>query len=419
MDAQAQAGQSRQMGYQVAPGYELSQVERIFCELVEIDSPSFHEHEMAAEVRKRLEDLGFNVVEDATSGKNDGMVTSITSTRRFGRLMDSASDLVRLVHTGSDCGNLFATLPGVGEPVLFITHMDTVQPAFSKHAKVHANGMITSLGDTVLGADDLAGIACVMAAVDHLQQAGIPHRPVELACMVAEEVGNVGARAFDFSQSKAPVAFTLDYSADPNEYAYQAPTILYLTIEVIGRSAHAGFYPERGVNAIKIAAHAIDQVQCGRIGDDTTCNMGIISGGRGTNIVPSDVVIRGEVRSYDHAKAVHQTQVVREIFERAAQELGGEVTVQVSEACHAYCMGKDSAPVRLFERACESLGMEAAGKPTFGGSDNNVSVAYGIPGIVIANGMRDAHSTNEHVLPGDLAKVQAIVEKLLTIDVEG
>ena len=147
--------------------------------------------------------------------------------------------------------------------------------------------------------------------------------------------------------------------------------------------------------------------------------MGIISGGRGTNIVPSDVVIRGEVRSYDHAKAVHQTQVVREIFQRAAQELGGEVTVQVSEACHAYCMGKDSAPVRLFERACESLGMAAVGKPTFGGSDNNVSVAYGIPGIVIANGMRDAHSTNEHVLPGDLAKVQAIVEKLLTIDVEG
>ena len=65
-----------------------------------------------------------------------------------------------------------------------------------------------------------------------------------------------------------------------------------------------------------------------------------------------------------------------------------------------------------------SLGMAAVGKPTFGGSDNNVSVAYGIPGIVIANGMRDAHSTNEHVLPGDLAKVQAIVEKLLTIDME-
>ena len=159
-------------------------------------------------------------------------------------------------------------------------------------------------------------------------------------------------------------------------------------------------------------------MQCGRIGDDTTVNMGLISGGRGTNIVPSDVVIRGEVRSYDHEKAVAQASLIRETFERAAAEAGGSVTVQVSEACHAYCMGRDSAPVRLFERACAELGMQAEGHPTFGGSDNNVSVAYGIPGIVMANGMRDAHSTHEHVQPGDLAKVQAIVEKLLTLDVE-
>ena len=418
MGVQDVTGRAREMGFKVAPGYELSEVERLFCELVEIDSPSFHEHEMASILRWRLEAMGFTVTEDATSGKNDGMVTSITSTRRFGRLAGAASDLVRLVHTGSDCGNLFATLPGVGEPVLFITHMDTVQPALGKHAEVHADGTITSLGETVLGADDLAGIACVMAAVGRLEQTKTPHRPVELACMVAEEVGNVGARAFDFSQVKAPVAFTLDYSADPNEYAYQAPTILYLTIEVIGRSAHAGFYPERGINAIKIAAHAIDEVQCGRIGDDTTVNVGLISGGRGTNIVPSDVVIRGEVRSYDHAKAVAQADSIRATFERAAAEAGGTVTVQVSEACHAYCMDADSAPVRLFERACAALGMQAQGHPTFGGSDNNVSVAYGIPGIVMANGMRDAHSTHEHVLPGDLAKVQAIVEKILTLDVE-
>lgn len=403
-------------GYRVAPGYELAPVERIFCELVEIDSPSFHEHEMAKEVRNRLGAMGFVVTEDATSGRNDGVVTSITSTRRYERLpLGAAFGLRRLVHTGSDCGNLFATLPGVGDPILFITHMDTVQPAVGKHADVHADGTITSMGNTVLGADDLAGIACVMAAVQHLQELGVPHRPVELACMVAEEVGNVGARAFDFSQCKATMAYTLDYSADPNEYAYQAPTILYLTIEVIGRSAHAGFYPEKGVNAIKIAASAIDAVQCGRIGDDTTVNIGLISGGRGTNVVPSDVVIRGEVRSYDHEKAQAQAQHITEVFQRAADERGGRVTVQLSEACHAYCMETDAPVIRRFERACEKLGMRASGAPTFGGSDNNVSVAYGIPGIVMANGMRDAHSTHEHVQPGDLRTIQALVEQLLTL----
>ena len=56
-------------GYRVAPGYELAPVERIFCELVEIDSPSFHEHEMAKEVRNRLGALGFVVTEDTTSGR--------------------------------------------------------------------------------------------------------------------------------------------------------------------------------------------------------------------------------------------------------------------------------------------------------------------------------------------------------------
>lgn len=233
--------------------------------------------------------------------------------------------------------------------------------------------------------------------------------------MVAEEVGNVGARAFDFGQCRAQVSYTLDYSGDPHEYAYQAPTILYLTIEVLGRSTHAGFYPERGVNAIKIAAEAINEVQCGRVGDDTTVNIGVISGGRGTNVVPGTCVIRGEVRSYSHEKAEAQATHIRELFERAAKDFGGEVTVQVSEACHAYSTPLDSPVVRLFEQACANLGLEAHGAPTFGGSDNNIAAAYGIPGIVMSNGMREAHSTQEHVQPGDLATIQAIVEQLLTI----
>ncbi len=408
-------------GYDVAPGYELSFVERVFCELVRIDSPSFHERAMAREVRRRLNELGFTVTEDDTLGTNDGMVTSLVNTRRFGELAGPSHPLKRLLHTGSDCGNLFATLPGQGElahedPILFITHLDTVMPALGKRAVVHEDGRITSAGSTVLGADDLASIACVIAAVRHLQERGVAHRPVELACMVAEEAGNVGARAFDFGRCSASMAYTLDFSGDPNEYAYQAPTIIYFTIEVLGRAAHAGFYPERGVNAIKIAARAIEQVECGRIDEDTTVNVGLISGGRGTNVVPATCVVRGEVRSYVHERAEAHARHVCELFEAAAKELGGEVSAQLSEACHAYRTPHDAPVVERFERACRALGMEAKGQPTFGGSDNNVAVAYGIPGIVMANGMREAHSTREHVEPGDLALVQRLVEELLTLE---
>lgn len=408
------------LGYTVAPGFELAPVERIFCELVRIDAPSFHEHEMAADVRSRLERLGFSVTEDDTRGKNDGIVTAVENTRQFGRLSTLSRIYRRLVHTGSDCGNLFATLPGAGAladeaPILFITHLDTVLPAHDKRAVVHSSGRITSNGDTVLGADDLAAIAEVIAAVEHLRETGADHRPIELACMVAEEVGNVGARAFDFSRCRAEMAYTLDYSGDPSEYAYQAPTLLYFTAELLGRAAHAGFYPEKGLHAVKMAARAIDRIECGHIGDDTTVNVGLVTGGRGVNVVPSTCVVRGEVRSYDHEKAVGQVERIRAVFEQAASEFGGSANVQVSEACHAYRIPLDAPVVKRFEAACVSVGLQARGVPTFGGSDNNVSVAYGIPGIVVANGMREAHSTREHVEPGDLRTIQAIVEALLTV----
>ncbi len=407
--------------YDVEEGFELAPVERLFCELVAIDSPSFGERAMADHVREELEQVGFQVEEDETAGQNDGMVTSLLDTNRarhilFG-MIPAAVRNVRLLHTGSNAGNLFASTDGVGEPILFLVHLDTVQPAYNKRAHVDAEGRITSVGDTVLGADCLGGVAAVIAAVDHLESSGTAHRPVELVCMVAEELGNIGARAFDFARCSASLAYTLDYAGEPNQYAYQAPTILYITADIRGRAAHAGFEPELGISAIKAAAEAICKIQTGRIDEETTANVGIISGGRGANVVPSTCIVRGEVRSYDHEKATEAAEHMKSVFEEAAASVGAEVNVTITEACHAYCMSQRSPVVRHFEHACEACGLPAAeGFSTFGGSDNNIAVAFGIPGIVIANGMRLPHSTREHIEPGDLRRIQALVEALLTVD---
>ena len=157
----------------------------------------------------------------------------------------------------------------------------------------------------------------------------------------------------------------------------------------------------------------------GRIDSETTANVGLISGGTGTNIVPATCVVRGEVRSYDHEKAVAQAEHMKSLFEAAARAEGGEVAVTLSEACHAYRTPLDAPVVRHFEAACRACGLPVAqGAPTFGGSDNNVAVACGISGIVMANGMRLAHSTREHVLPGDLRAIQRLVEALLTVDLD-
>ena len=409
--------------YDVRGGFELAPVERLFCELVSIDSPSLGERAMADRVREELERVGFTVVEDSTAGMNDGMVTAMAASRRvrhsLSGLFPEILRHLRLVHTGSNTGNLLGTLSGVGEPVLFITHLDTVQPALGKRALVQPDGRIESAGDTVLGADCLGGVASVIAAVEALERRGVAHRPVELACMVAEEIGNVGARAFDFSRCEAAVAYTLDYSGDPNQFAYQAPTIIYFTADVRGRAAHAGFEPEKGVSAIRIAAEAVSQLDLGRVDPQTTSNVGIVSGGCGTNIVPETCVVRGEVRSLDHARAVELSERVRAVFEETAARLGGEVEVTLAEACHAYRCDLSHPLVRHFEEACRACGLpEAQGFTTFGGSDNNISEACGISGIVIANGMRRAHSTSEYVEPGDLRRIQSLVEALLTVGLD-
>ena len=339
----------------------------MFCELVRIDSPSFHERAMAREVRRRLNELGFTVTEDDTLGTNDGMVTSLVNTRRFGELAGPSHPLKRLLHTGSDCGNLFATLPGQGElahedPILFITHLDTVMPALGKRAVVHEDGRITSAGSTVLGATTWqaspASLRRFATCRSGAWRTGLssspawsPRRPATWA--PAPSTSAAAARAWLHARLlRRPQRVRLP-GAHHHLLHHRGP----------GPRGACRFYPERGVNAIKIAARAIEQVECGRIDEDTTVNVGLISGGRGTNVVPATCVVRGEVRSYVHERAEAHARHVCELFEAAAKELGGEVSAQLSEACHAYRTPHDAPVVERFERACRALAWRRRASP--------------------------------------------------------
>ena len=121
-----------------------------FSELVAVDSPSFGERAMADCLRDRLAVLGISCKED-----NAGAAL------------------------GGTAGDLFARVPGtLGQPaLLFCTHMDTVAPACGKRAVLHEDGRITSTGDTVLGADDLAGVAALLEVLESLHEQNIAHRP--------------------------------------------------------------------------------------------------------------------------------------------------------------------------------------------------------------------------------------------------
>ena len=145
--------------------WKTERITELFCSLTAIDSESFHEKAMAEHLRALLAELGIAAEMD-----------------------ESAKT------TGSNCGNLFARVPGTGDkmketPLLFLAHMDTVAPGNGKHAVIHEDGTITSDGTTVLGADDLSAVAAILEALRELKEENLPHRPLEILFTTAGKGG--------------------------------------------------------------------------------------------------------------------------------------------------------------------------------------------------------------------------------------
>jgi tripeptide aminopeptidase len=358
-----------------------------FVKLVSIDSPSLHEREMGDYMAGRLKALGFSVEEDDAGAK-----------------------------LGGSCGNLIAVLPGSlpGEPLMFCAHLDTVEPARGKKAVVREDGTITSAGDTVLGADDAAALAVLLEALQTIREQGLPHRALEIVLTVAEEIYCRGSEHFDTSRVRARECYVLDLVGPIGEAAYQQPTLCTFELTVHGRSAHAGFSPEEGIHAVAAAAEAIASLQMGHIDEETTFNIGVISGGLAGNIVPDRCSVRGEARSYVHEKALRHAQQAREAFERAAARIGA--TVEYTQRCagQAYETPKDHPVVKRFEQACRDLGITPKLRQSFGGSDQNWFAHRGISGIVIATGMNCVHSCAEYTTADELLRAAAITVSLMT-----
>jgi tripeptide aminopeptidase len=358
-----------------------------FSELVAIDSPSYGEREITDVLKAKLRELGFEVAEDGAAKK-----------------------------IGGTAGNIHAFLPGEteAEPILLLGHTDTVGPARGKRAVLHGDGRITSAGDTVLGGDDLCAVVEILEAVRHLREEGLPHRPVEVVFMAAEEVFGKGAKAYDYEALpiKSKEVYCLDLAGHVGSAALRAPTMIGWKAVLKGRAAHAGFAPETGVNAILAASRAVAKLAPGWVGDDTTMNVGTVSGGIANNVVPETCVVTGEVRSLDDAKARRIIADIRAAFEGNSGDAALDFTTE--EHLIAYDVPEGAPVVRRFVRACEKLGLPGELTYTLGGSDNNILALHGITGIVLSCGMREVHSTGEYTEADDLVRGAELVAALLT-----
>lgn len=357
----------------------------LFSDLVAIDNPSLKEREMCDKIKEILNSLGIESHEDDTAAK-----------------------------IGGDTGNLYAYIDGTLElpPILLSAHMDAVDPACGKKAVFHSDGTITSDGTTVLGADDLSGVATILEVLTVLKENGIPHRPIEVLFDVSEETYCTGIKQFDSSRLRSKEAYVFDLSGPVGNAANQAPSIVSFRADFHGRAAHAAFSPENGIHAIKAASAAISSIDCGRV-EDVTINIGTVHGGSADNIVPEYCSITGEIRGFNDSSVKRHLSKVEEIIRKAAEQADAEVSFSTETLSVAYYV-EPTDPVALrFQKACLSLGLPGSLVNTYGGSDNNIFYHQGIRGLVVASGMNNCHSCKEYTSVSELANAAELILALV------
>ena len=369
-----------------------------FRSLAAISSVSRREGALAAELKRRLDGLGADTAFDASASA-----------------------------TGSDTGNLIAKIAGTrAVPALLLNaHMDTVQPG-EGITVVFRDGLFTSDGKTILGADDKSAIAVILEALCILKEDQIPHGPLEVVLTTCEEAGLAGARHLDLSLLSARYGYVLDGS-DTDGLIVQAPSANRFEIRLFGRDAHAGAHPEKGINAIHLAARAMAGLAIGRIDRETTCNIGCIEGGIATNVVPPVVTVKGEARSHDEDKLDRLTEGIVAAFERVAAEHrtrtedGGlpRVEAEVKRSYSRTRIPDDHPVVALAREAASRLGRSLKTKITGGGSDANVFFEKGIPLGILGTGMREIHTVREYVQLEDMLRAAQLLVEIVRLHAEG
>ena len=353
-----------------------------FLDLVRIDSPSGFEAGVAGHCAAVLESIGFTVRFDASAAI-----------------------------TGSNTGNLIAELPATAPDaptILLSAHMDCVEPCRGVEPLVR-DGVITSAGETVLGADDKAGIAAIFEGVRRVIESGAEHGAMHVILTVAEECGLRGAKALDPDDAAADLALVLDADGSPGGIVVGAPTHYTFSARFDGVASHAGVAPEQGVSALAMASKAVCAMELGRLDAQTTANVGTIEGGTATNVVPARVSLTGECRSLDTGR-VEEIRAKMDVAMRdAARDAGGAVEVEWTREYEAFSMPEDSPVIGVLRAACADAGVEPRLFTTGGGSDGSILAAAGTPTLVLSCGMTGVHSTAERVSIADLEALAQLV----------
>jgi tripeptide aminopeptidase len=339
-----------------------------FVRLCEIESPSGRERAMADAVAGELRDLGLEVEEDASGAE-----------------------------TGSDAGNLLARIEGPegARTILLCAHLDTV-PLDAPVQVVQDGGALRNRNEAILGADNKAAVATILAAARRLVAEGSPVG-VELLFTTSEELALRGAKACDAGRLRSEYGFVFDHASPIGELVLASPTYYRLGARFLGHAAHAGIRPEEGRNAIAAAARALAALPIGRLDPETTANVGRIEGGTAANVVPERCLVELEARSLDDARAAEVVQGMVDAATEAAAYAECDVETEVERLFRGYRLPRTAPAVEVAAAALRGCGTEPAYIVTGGGSDANALIAAGVPVVNVANGTERNHQPDESV----------------------
>ncbi|MBN1531900.1 MAG: M20/M25/M40 family metallo-hydrolase [Spirochaetes bacterium] len=340
-----------------------------FLDLVKIPSPSWDEDRVLHYISRRLKKLGIR-------------------------------------HRALRCGdshNLLVSLKGTLKCpcILFSAHMDTVTPC-DRVVPVVTHTKITSNGTTILGSDDKSAIAMFLEGLETLKENQIPHGDLEILFSCAEELGLQGIKRFNFSLLKSKYAFVFDSDGDVGGVIVKAPHHSRIDLEILGKAAHAGMEPEKGINAINVISEIITLIPSGRIDEETTVNVGTVTGGTATNIVAERAQCALEVRSIDRKKLTRYETIIKDVIKKTCVKRRAKFRIARTILYSGFTVRENDRVLRYVKKALERIGIEPVLKTSGGGSDTNIINGAGIKGVNLACGMRNVHSTSEYILIKDL-----------------
>jgi len=299
--------------------------------------------------------------------------------------------------TGSDSGNLLARVAGPegSRTILLCAHLDTV-PLAAPIEVVREDGVFRNRNEAILGADNKAAVAVILAVARRLAGGGSPVG-VELLFTTCEERALAGAKAFDRSRLRSEFGFVFDHASPIGELILAAPTYYRLEANFHGAAAHAGIRPEEGRNAIVAAARALAAMRLGRLDDQTTANVGVIEGGTAANVVAERCRVELEARSRDDARAGEVVSALVDACTEAASDAECDLETHVEELFRAYRLARTHPAVETASLALSRHGIEPVPISTGGGSDANAFIPAGLTVLNVANGTERNHQPDESV----------------------